>query len=424
MTRKLLSKPTVRPVDPGKLPEAVCVRLNNYIPVFLIEAGLEDLSRIEFTFGAGNAYEYLSLLASTTNLMLTEGTRNHTSSEINNALDFYGTLFNPYAEKDRAGIVICVLNKHLDKILELAREILFFPVFPASELKTLIKKRLRKYLISREKVHNLALDKFYESIFGSHHPYGRQTLPDDFGKMIPPLLKDFHSGHYTPQNMAIIVSGKITEKLLKLLNNYFGEISPDETYNEESCNVLESQKTKKVHIEKPGALQTAIRIGSPTIDKRHPDYPGLKVLNVVLGGYFGSRLMKNIREEKGLTYGIHSTVFSFNLSGFKVISTEVSKKSTQLVIDEIYKEIRLLQSVPVEKEEMEVVRNYMLGDMVRMFDGPFALAESFRLAWEFGLDNSYYYRLAEKIKSIKADEIIALAQTYYNIDDLYEITAG
>ncbi|MCX6330800.1 MAG: pitrilysin family protein [Bacteroidia bacterium] len=424
MTRKLLLKPTVSPVDPGKIPEAVCVRLNNNIPVFLIEAGLEDLSRIEFTFGAGNAYEYLPLLASTTNFMLTEGTRNHTSSEINNALDFYGTLSHQYAENDRAGIVICVLNKHLDKILELAREILFFPVFPASELKTLIRKRLRKYLISREKVHNLALDKFYESIFGSHHPYGRQTLPDDFGKMIPLLLKDFHSGHYTPQNMAIIVSGKITEKLLKLLNNCFGEISPDDTYNEESCNVLESQKTKKVHIEKPGALQTAIRIGSPTIDKRHPDYPGLKVLNVLLGGYFGSRLMKNIREEKGLTYGIHSTVFSFNLSGYKVISTEVSKKSTQLAIDEIYKEIRLLQSVPVKKEEMEVVRNYMLGDMVRMFDGPFALAESFRLAWEFGLDNSYYYRLADKIKSIKADEIIALAQTYYNIDDLYEITAG
>ena len=145
---------------------------------------------------------------------------------------------------------------------------------------------------------------------------------------------------------------------------------------------------------------------------------------MVLGGYFNSRLMKNIREDKGLTYGIHSVVSSLILSGFKVISTEVSKKSTQKAIDEIYKEIQLLQKVPVEKEELEIVRNFMLGEMVRMFDGPFAIAESFRSVWEFGLDNSYYYRLAEKIKTIKSDEITALAQTYYKIDDLYQVTAG
>ena len=194
--------------------------------------------------------------------------------------------------------------------------------------------------------------------------------------------------------------------------------------NKEHLNALKGENEKKVHIEKAGTVQTAIRIGSTTINRRHPDYPGLKVLDSVLGGYFGSRLMKNIREEKGYTYGISSSLSSLDLTGYKVISTEVSHKNSQKTIDEIYREIRLLQSVPVKKEEMEVVRNYMSGEMLRMFDGPFALAESFRSAWEFGLDNSYYYRLAEKIKTIEPDEIIELAKTYYNIDDLYEITVG
>jgi predicted Zn-dependent peptidase len=134
--------------------------------------------------------------------------------------------------------------------------------------------------------------------------------------------------------------------------------------------------------------------------------------------------MKNIREEKGYTYGISSSLSSLDLTGYKVISTEVGQKYCQKTIDEIYREIRILQSVPVSKEEMNVVRNYMSGEMVRMFDGPFALAESFKSAWEFGLDNSYYYSLAEKILTITPDEIIELAKTYYNIDDLYEITAG
>jgi predicted Zn-dependent peptidase len=167
-----------------------------------------------------------------------------------------------------------------------------------------------------------------------------------------------------------------------------------------------------------------VRIGSTTINKRHSDYPGLKVLDSILGGYFGSRLMKNIREEKGYTYGISSSISSLDLSGYKVISTDVSHKNCQKTIDEILKEIKVLQNVPVKKEEMAVVRNYMSGEMLRMFDGPFALAESFRSAWEFGLDNSYYHRLAEKIKTITPDEIIELARTYYKIDDLYEITVG
>jgi predicted Zn-dependent peptidase len=224
--------------------------------------------------------------------------------------------------------------------------------------------------------------------------------------------------------MAVIISGKIHNKTAELLNSFIGNISSNETDKRTSVNLIKGEKLRKVHINKSETVQNAIRIGSATINKRHPDYPGLKILDSILGGYFGSRLMKNIREEKGYTYGISSSLSSLNLAGYKVISTEVGQNNCQKAIDEIYKEIKLLQNVAVNKEEMAVVRNYMSGEMVRMFDGPFALAESFRSAWEFGLDNSYYYRLAEKIKSIDPDEIIELARTYYNIDDLYEITVG
>jgi predicted Zn-dependent peptidase len=224
--------------------------------------------------------------------------------------------------------------------------------------------------------------------------------------------------------MAVIISGKIHEKTNELLNVFFGNMA----FNNQNINnpdkEFKSGKLKKVHINKAETVQTAIRIGSVTINKRHHDYPGLKIVDSILGGYFGSRLMKNIREEKGYTYGISSSLSSLDLSGYKVISTEVGKKNTNLAIDEIYKEIKILQNVPVTKEELSVVRNYMSGEMVRMFDGPFALADSFRSAWEFGLDNSYFHRLAEKILTIDTTEIMELTKKYYNIDDLYEITAG
>lgn len=417
-------QPPVFPIEKVVIPEAKSFILNNGVPVYMIEAGTEDIMRIEFIFRAGQIKEHLPLLSSTCNMMLSEGSQNYTSEELNRSLDYYGVFLNQSSEKDIAGVVLYFLSKHIEKVLELSREILFRPVFPEEELISLMKKRLRWYQLNREKVQNLAIDQFFESIFGKNHPYGYQIHEQDFENINPLFLRDFHSKYYTAGNMAVIISGKIHNKTPELLNSYFGDIGPQKIKIEDPADFLKGEKLKKVHINKSGTVQSAIRIGSATINKRHPDYPGLKILDSVLGGYFGSRLMKNIREEKGYTYGISSSISSLDLSGYMVISTEVGQKNCQKATDEIYKEIKLLQNVPVRKEEMEIVRNYMSGEMVRMFDGPFALAESFRSAWEFGLDNSYYYRLAEKIKTIEPDEITELAKTYYNIDDLYAITVG
>jgi len=418
------TQPHVFPVEKVVTPEALSFKLNNGIPVFIIEAGTEDIIRLEFTFNAGQVKEYLPLLASTTNLMLSEGSVNYSSEELNRELDFYGAFLNMSPEKDRAGVVIFLLNKHIEKILELSYEILFRPSFPEAELNALMNKRLQWFRVNREKVQNIAMDRFFEGVFGRYHPYGHMPTEEDFLNLSPGLIADFHVINYTPEGMAIIVSGRIPGNTIELLNHYFGQVVSKKIYTEDSGNILKSAKKKKIHIEKSGTVQTAIRIGSPTINKRHNDYPGLKVVDTILGGYFGSRLMKNIREEKGYTYGISSYISSLDLSGYKVISTEVGQKNTMSAIDEIYKEIRLLQTTSVKKEELELVRNYMSGELLRMFDGPFALADSFRSVWDFGLDNSYYHRLVQKIKTIEPDEITGLALTYYNIDELYQVTAG
>jgi predicted Zn-dependent peptidase len=422
--KRHMSKPLIKQVDPGVMPEPSLLFLKNSIPVYLTDSGTEDIERIEFSFDAGNIYDSRPLLASTTNLMLIEGTEKYKSTLLNRLLDTWSAFFHPYVERDRAGFVIYFLNKHLEKVLDIAGEILFHPVFPDSELKLLMKKRYRKFLIEKDKVYRLAADQFFESIFGNQHPYGRQTLPVDFRVMDRELLRDFHALYYKPERMAIFVSGKVHKDILLLLNKYFGEIPIQPAKAIEFPGFPAAQNKRVLHIEKKGALQSAIRIGAPSINKRHEDYYGLKVHNVILGGYFGSRLMKNIREEKGYTYGINSSAVSLNLSGFISISSEVSNKFTRNAVDEIYKEIRRLQNESVPEEELSVVRNFMLGELVRMFDGPFAAAESFRSAWEFGLDNSYYTRFAARIRSIEPDEIKALAKKYYNIDDLYEITAG
>lgn len=218
------NKPPVKPVDIGLLPEARMVKLDNKIPVYFLNAGTEDIVRAEFIFKAGNAVESIPLLALSTNAMLSEGTRNYTSYRINKMLDFYGAFYNLYADKDTGGIVIFALNRHLKKILDLVKEMLFFPLFSASELKSILKKRLRLFLVNREKVQNLAMDMFFETVFGSDHPYGRQIVADDFNNLEPKMLRDFHKNYYSLPSVTVIVSGKTDLRVHEIMNQTFGGI--------------------------------------------------------------------------------------------------------------------------------------------------------------------------------------------------------
>jgi len=149
------------------------IYLRNGISVFIIDSGTENVMRIEFIFRAGIVKEDIPLLATTTNMMLTEGSEKYTSEELNRLLDYYGVFLNPGVEKDTAGLMVFFLNRYIDKVLGLTREVLFRSTFPEKELVLLMKKRLRWYMVNREKVQNLAMDAFFESIFGNHHPYGR-----------------------------------------------------------------------------------------------------------------------------------------------------------------------------------------------------------------------------------------------------------
>jgi len=410
-------------VSPGIIPEAEKVVLSNGVIVYQINAGTEELMKLDFIFEAGQIEEETPLVASTVNSMLAEGSTSFTAEELNENLDFHGAIFNNFTEKDAAGISVLFLTRHIEKIFELSREILFHPLFPEAELISMMKKRLQWYHLNQEKGPNIAYERFFESVFGPVHPYGRRVIFSDFEGITVEMLRDFHTQHYDPSGMTIIASGKIHPATISLLEEYFGKL-PLRRKNSKQHIPPSGEKSGRITIPKKSAVQSSIRLGSETIAKRHPDYHGLKILDTILGGYFGSRLMKNIREEKGYTYGINSGVTSYNLAAYKFISTEVGSDYTEQTIDEIFNEIRLLQTVPPGKDEMEIVRNFMLGEMVRMFDGPFALSESFRSAWEFGLGNSYYYDLSQKIKTIEPDEIIHLAKTYYNIDDLHIIVVG
>jgi len=418
-------KPPVNPINIEFISEPEKITLSNKVPAYIVDGGNEEITKIDFVFRAGFTSEEIALQSSTTARMLTEGgSENLTANEINHILDYYGITFNVTTDRDLTIISAIFLNKYFNKALELCREIIFNPRFSEDELKTLMNRRLQGFIISREKVSTIATEHFFESIFGKSHPYGLRLSAEDFLRIKPVHLRNFHSRYYTPQEMTLFVSGKTPPETKELLDNYFGSIEHFPSDRKKTPPLPYGEKKRNLFIPKEGAVQSAIRIGSQTIKRSNPDFISLLIVNTILGGYFGSRLMKNLREDKGYTYGIYSYLVSLELAGYLLIATEVGKKYTQKAVKEIIQEIKLLQKEPVKEKELEMVKNYMLSDLVRMFDGPFATAESFRLAWESGIDMSFYKTMAQKIKSITADEIIHIARSYYDTDELYTVIAG
>jgi zinc protease len=407
----------------GIIPEPAVVMLNDDVPVYLVGTGTEDLLRIEFVFDAGQVKEKLQMTASTTNEMLTEGTTLHEAIELNEAIDYTGAVFTPVVDKDKAGIVIITLLHTINRVLELAAEVLYNPSFPENEFVMQVDRKYQQYLTNRQKTSVVSREIFFNALFGETH-YGRMTTHDDFRILTTSALREFHSGFYKSGSLYITVAGKDPERALPALKKYFSQHRTESINNGTAKLCLDIVKTGRHFSEVPESVQSSIRIGWKGIEKNHPDFNGLQVANTILGGYFGSRLMKNIREEKGYTYGIGSLAGSLRHGGFISVITDVANQYREDTIEEIIKEINKLRKKEVSKNEMMLVRNHMMGDLARAFDGPFAVAEALRGVLDAGLSMEYYRKLEGTIKTITPGKIKELFNTYYNPDEAIIVVAG
>ncbi len=399
--------------------------LNNKVPVYEIDAGAQDVTVIRFVFKAGDWYQQHPLIASTANRMLREGSKQYSSFAIADKLDFYGAELETYCSSDFAEIALFTLNKYIENLLPVLEDIIKHPVFPEQELSVFLQNQKQNLIIKREKVNFVAKEYFDKLIFGNSHPYNNIQDIKDFETLDRNELLNFQKAHYSSENCSIIVAGKTDQTIMSLLNKFFGDNdwSSESPINSNSFTI--KTESQKIHfIEKKDAVQSAIRIGKPLFNRTHPDYVGFRLLNTVLGGYFGSRLMSNIREDKGFTYGIGSNVMSLLHAGYFYISTEVGIKDCKQTLDEIYFEIERLKNEPVPENELELVKNYLLGNLMRNMDGPFAQADLFKTIMKYGLANSYYEKYVDKLKSIRSEELSELAIKYLDTTTMLELVVG
>ncbi len=400
-------------------------KLDNGIPVYTLNAGVQDVIRVELIFRNPAFDSAQPLMHSAANRLLNEGSSKHTAQQLAEMVDYYGAYYENEQSNDHSSVMLHTLNKHLGSTLPILHEILTDPAYPENEIQVYQQNNKQRLTVENEKVASVARRKFVEIVFGAQHSYGYYVRPEDYDKLNHAELKKFHHAQYVSNHCSIIISGKVDANVLKSLSSIFG--SADWTRSNgaiETISDFKPAENKINYIERDDAIQSAIRIGRPMFNKTHPDYAGMQVLNTLLGGYFGSRLMKNIREDKGYTYGIGSAVASMIKGGYFFISSEVGSDVCSAALDEIYKEIELLKTEPVPEEELQMVKNYMLGSFLKNIDGAFNLADRWKGIMFYDLDYRYYDNFIQTVKSISSAEIMQLAAKYFKREDLFELVVG
>lgn len=396
--------------------------LDNGVPVYTVDAGTQEVLQVEMVFYAGNCFEKQKLIAGATNYLLKNGTHDKTAFQINEEFEYYGAHCSRACYNETAVINLSTLSKYLDKLLPVVKEIITDASFSQEELDTYKQNSKQKLSVSLKKGDFVAARLIDAYVYGEKHPYGTYTNPEDIDALDTAMLKDFYKQYYVNGQLVIFVSGKIPADLQQQLNEVFGKLTVTKPVFAASDFVAEPATEKKYRVQNdPDGVQGAIRIARPFPNRHHPDFMKVMVLNTLFGGYFGSRLMSNIREDKGYTYGIHSYVQNHLQQTAWLISTEAGKDVSEATVAEIYKEMQLMREELVDEEELLTVRNYLIGTILGDLDGPFHIMGRWKNLILNNLDDQYFYKSIETIKTITAEELRELAKKYLNPEDFYEL---
>jgi len=387
------------------------------VPVYVLRGNSEPVLHLEFIFQAGRVHSTHPSVASATAAMLAEGTRSRSSASIAEDIEFYGSTIRCNAGTDALSVSVYTLSKFFEKTLHIVEDILTDAVFPETELSLYAQNREQKLEISLQQNEFLATAAIMKNIYGSH-VYGYSVTRADILDLNRNKLLD-HYKYIGTCNLSAFLCGDVDEGHLQLLDNLLSRMSTGE--KSLSCRAPQLRPAVVQEIDGPQNMQCAIRLGQQSITRAHKEFAGLFFLNTMLGGYFGSRLMKNIREEKGLTYGISSSLETLVQGSVFVISTEASDENRATVMKEIKNEFRSIRDTPVSDQECNMVRNYLMGNMMMQLDGPFRSMDVIKTFVLERVPFSSFDVFMDTLKTITPGEIQSLANKYLDWSDLHQV---
>ena len=423
MLNRLLPPPT-HPLTTITLPTPTVSHLPNGARLHLLANDAQPVLRLQVILPAGKYQEPAPGLAQLTARLLTEGTATRTARQIADEVAFYGASLDCEAGPDRATLTLYCLARHLPTLLPLVREVLAAPTFPEPELLQMKNRTTQSMRVERQKTSFRASEEFNRQLFGEAAPYGRPFDDASFATITADALRAFHAAAYAPAGAEIFLSGDVAAygaTVAELL----GEWQPSAVAPLPAvAPVAASYPTGLVAVPVEGSIQASVRMGRRWPALAEAQTPELLLLVKILGGYFGSRLMKNIREDKGYTYGIHASVVAREQATALVIGTDVNGDRADATRQEIAYELERLQTELLGDDELETVKNYTLGKLLGETATVFEQADKYRHVLLHGLRPDYYQHLVLRTQDATAADLQALARTYLSPADMLAVVAG
>ena len=404
-----MKRPEIHPISLPRVPHYEVTKAANGTPLYTLHNSTQGVVRVSFVFRAGTSYQTVPFRASTVVNTLSEGTQNLSGEQIAEGLDFVGSYYDANIDRDWSVVTFCSLGKFIDPTLDIAEEVILRPSFPEREIASYCAKRKEQLHIQRSKPEQLSRELFGKSLFGENHPYGITSSEEAYDDLTPELLREFYQAHYNAANAFAVISGDFGPEVEERVKAILAAL-PEGKEASREIPPLESVPFAKESLE--GAVQSSVKIGIPLFSRSHPDFIPLQVLATAMGGYFGSRLMQNLREEHGYTYGAYAAMINLDQSGYFVMSAEVAAEHTDEAIAEFFNELERIASEPIGEEELEIVRKIIVGDVMRIFDGPFGAADVTIENIQNGERNDYTEHFMERVRTITPAELLAVAERH------------
>lgn len=405
---------------PLRLPNVTKLQLCGDTPLTILHNASHPLIALHITFYAGNWYASQAGIAYLTAKMLTKGTSTQSADMIAQTIEHYGGRISLSHGNDLLYLTLSAPDQYITRLFPLLIALLTESNFPVAAFDKLSKRTHEKINQHQANPQTYASQKIREAVFGDNHPYGAILDHEKLNKIGAADLKAFFNDKCW-QQAEVFLNGNVTPPIIAALDKAFSAVSPKPLIPTHH----QPQPTKKQHkLTRANSVQSVIHMGHPTITPAHPDYIPLYITNRLLGGFFGSRLMRNIREDKGYTYGIHSYIDTMQHHGFWGLSTAVHQDHTQATCAEIAKEINHLKEELVTQEELNILKSYLTGELLGCFEDFSASVYRLENLYMHHLDLHYYHRLYEAIQHITPITIQQTAQKYLGPADLHQVIIG
>lgn len=389
------------------------------VDFFLFRNIQQDVVKLELIFSSGKWYEPKLGVSHFTAQMLSKGTANRNSFQIAEAIDLLGAHLEITPGFDVVSVSLLCLRKNMLAAIRILVEILEEPAFDEQELSLMKDIFIQNLKVNNEKTAVVASREIRKAVFGAHHPYGSAVEEQDAGLITTEDLRSFFRQGFRLH--AAFLVGRLSDAEIQEVI----AAVPRRLIKDRQERIFQPVAGRSNRIEKPGSVQASVRLAKRCIARGDSNsYFDAVMFNHLLGGFFGSRLMKNIREEKGLTYGIYSSLHHFLNESFWLIGAEVNQQNAARVIEEIRFEIKALQNELVSDDELDVARNYFIGSWQSENATLFSVAEKVQSIFLHGLPDGYYAHLLERAQHITPEQLQVAANTYFDTSDLIEVQVG